>query len=103
MRDYDKEARGVGIVKPYGVREETGRRYFVFQVWDFEGKIYDLSMYFIESDRQANTANTHVMRSRYYALSPHRLMRLMEDAGYTSVARLDNQFFQPVLIGTRAA
>lgn len=103
VRDYDKEARGAGIVKPYGVREDAGKRYLVFQVWDFEGEIYDLSMYFIEEDQQSSIANTHIMRSRYYALSPNRLMQLMEEAGYTSVTRLENQFFQPVLVGTRAA
>lgn len=103
IRDYDKESRGTGIVKPYGIREEAGKRYLIFQVWDFEGELYDLSMYLIEEDRQASTANTHVMRSRYYALSPNHLMQLMEDAGYVSVARLDDQFYQPVLIGTRAA
>ncbi|MEO1147121.1 MAG: class I SAM-dependent methyltransferase [Cyanobacteria bacterium J06638_22] len=101
MRDYDKEARGTGLVKPYGIREAAGKRYFVFQVWDFEGEIYDVSMYFIEEDRQSGTANTHLMRSRYYALSPNRLMQLMEAAGYTSITRLDDQFFQPVLIGKK--
>ena len=103
VRDYDKEERGTGIVKPYGIREDAGKRYFVFQVWDFEGEIYDVSMYFIEEDRQFDTANTHIMRSRYYALSPNHLAQLMEEAGYTSVTRLDNRFFQPVLVGTRAA
>ena len=102
LRDYDKEERGTGIFKPYGIREDAGKRYFVFQVWDFEGDIYEVSMYFIEEDRQSDSAHTHVMRSRYYAISPNRLMQLMEAAGYTSVTRLDNQFFQPVLVGTRA-
>lgn len=112
LRDYDREPRGTGIVKPYGVREDAGNRYFVFQVWDFVGEIYDLSMYFIEEERKSDTVNpnttnpavnTQVMRSRYYAISPNRLMQLMEDAGYCSITRLDHQFFQPVLIGTRAS
>lgn len=53
-------------------------------------------------DRQSATAQTHVMRSRYYALSSDHLMKLMEDAGYVSVTRLDDQFFQPVLMGAKA-
>lgn len=103
IRDYDNEPRGVGIVKPYGIREEAGKRYLIFQVWDFEGELYELAMYFIEEERQSSMANAHVMRSRYYAISPNRLMQLMEDAGYVAVTRLDDQFYQPVLIGTRAA
>ena len=102
LRDYDKEARGRNIVKPYGVREEADKRYLVFQVWDFEGDVYDLSVYFIEEGRQTNSVKTHVMRSRYYAISPHHLAELMEEAGYVSVVRLDDQFFQPVLIGRKA-
>lgn len=101
LRDYDKEPRGTGIVKPYGIREAAGKRYLVFQVWDFLSEIYDLSMYFVEDNKQADTASTMVMRSRYYALSPNHLMRLMEQVGYRSVARLDDQFFQPVIIGTK--
>lgn len=101
IRDYDQEPRGTGIVKPYGIREAAGKRYFVFQVWDFVGEVYDLSMYFVEDDQQSDRATTTVMRSRYYAVSPNHLMQLMAQAGYRSVTRLDDQFFQPVLIGTR--
>lgn len=102
IRDYDKEPRGTGIVKPYGIREAAGKRYLVFQVWDFVSDIYDLAMYFVEDDCTLNTATTRVMRSRYYAVSPFHLMQLMEQAGYHSVTRLDDQFFQPVLIGTKS-
>lgn len=101
LRDYDKEPRGTGIVKPYGIREEAGKRYLVFQVWDFVGEIYDLAMYFIEEDQQSDSAQTHVMRSRYYAISPNHLIQLMLEAGYISVVRLDDQFFQPVLVGSK--
>ncbi|HEY9660913.1 MAG TPA: class I SAM-dependent methyltransferase, partial [Allocoleopsis sp.] len=102
MRDYDQETRGTGIVKPYGVREEAGKRYMVFQVWDFEEQHYDLTLYLMEDDRQSNTATTHALRSRYYALSPSRLMQLMTEAGFHSITRLDDRFFQPVLIGMAA-
>lgn len=101
MRDYDKEPRGKGIVKPYGIREEAEKRYFIFQVWDFNGDIYDLSMYFIEDQPQSTTAETYIMRSQYYALSPNRLMQLMEIAGFCSVTRRNDVFFQPVLLGKK--
>jgi 2-polyprenyl-3-methyl-5-hydroxy-6-metoxy-1,4-benzoquinol methylase len=50
IRQYDQEARGKGILKPFGVRQEGEKRYVIFQVWDFEGDLYDFSMYFIEED-----------------------------------------------------
>ena len=103
IRDYDREERGKGIVKPYGIREEDGKRYLIWQVWDFEGEQYTLSIYFIEDDKVSGTAKTHVMRSRYYAISPGHLLALMERAGFADVKRLDGVFFQPVLVGTKTS
>jgi SAM-dependent methyltransferase len=102
VRDYDQEKRGKNIVKPYGVRIENGKRYLIFQVWDFDGDHYDLAFYFIEEDLSAGTTRTHVMRSRYYAVSIAKLLELMRHAGFHNVRRVDNAFHQPVLIGTKA-
>jgi len=41
------------------------------------------------------------MRSRYYAISPCKVLTLMEEAGFAAVKRLDDVFYQPVLIGTK--
>jgi hypothetical protein len=41
------------------------------------------------------------MHSRYYAISSEKLMKLMHDAGFENVTRLDEGFYQPVYIGTR--
>jgi len=103
VRDYDKEERGTGLVKPYGVRSGDELRYVVFQVWDFTGDIYDLAMYFVEDDGKSEISRAHVFRARYYAISPNHLLRLMQDAGFTQVERLDAGYYQPVLIGTRRA
>jgi SAM-dependent methyltransferase len=102
VRNYDAEERGQGIIKPYGVRDAGEGRYLVFQVWDFEGERYDLAMYFVEDDQRSDELRTHVFRARYFAISPNRILELMEHAGFTSVKRIDDQYFQPVLIGTRA-
>ena len=88
-------------MKPYGIREENGKRYLIWQIWDFEGEYYALSMYFIEDDKESRIAKTHVMRSRYYAMSPGHLLALMKQAGFDDVKRLDGVFFQPVLVGTK--
>ena len=101
VRDYAKEPRGVGLLKPCGVREKAGQRIIVFQVWDFDGEIYDLAMYFVADRGDGEPPKTRVMRARYYAISTDRLLQLMEDAGFVAVARLEERFFQPVLIGTR--
>jgi len=101
VRDYDKEERGTGLIKPYGVREEGGTRYVIFQVWDFVGQVYDMAMYFVVDDRTSDQLVTHVMRTRYNAVGTDKLLALMRQAGFTSTTRLDGCFYQPVLVGNR--
>jgi SAM-dependent methyltransferase len=101
VRDYDREERGTGLVKPYGVRERDGQRYIIFQVWDFVGPLYDLAMYFVVDDMSSGQLTTHVMRSRYNAVGTGQLMSLMREAGFTAVERIDGHFYQPVLVGNR--
>ncbi len=100
VRDYEKEELTGLKVKPYGIREENGVRYFIFQAWEFHGRIYDLYMYFVE-DRGESEGRTRILRSQYYAVGISRLIELMIQAGFQNVKRLDDRFFQPVIIGTR--
>jgi hypothetical protein len=71
-------------------------------VWEFRGPVYDLAMYFV-ADRGGPDCTTRVMRSRYYAVGTDKLMQLMRQAGFVQVERLDGRFYQPVLVGRRAA
>jgi SAM-dependent methyltransferase len=103
VRDYDVEERGTGLVKPYGIREEGGKRYLIFQVWDFVGQVYDLAMYFVEDDQISDELVTHVMRTKYNAVGTDHLLDLMRRAGFAATERLDGRFYQPVLVGNREA
>jgi SAM-dependent methyltransferase len=99
VRDYEKEERRTQI-KPEGVHVEAGNRYILLQVWEFEGEIYEMSMYVIKDDRSGG-CSTQVMRAKYYAVGTTRLMALLAEAGFEEVKRVDGAFFQPVLLGTR--
>lgn len=101
VRDYAKEERGTNLVKHYGARVENGKRHVLFQVWDFTGEHYDLGFFFVTEDLSTHKVDTRVMRSRYYAVSTTRLCELMREAGLENVRRIDDAFFQPVLVGTR--
>jgi SAM-dependent methyltransferase len=101
VRDYDREERGTGLIKPYGVREESEKRYVIFQVWDFADDLYDLAMYFVVDDQSSSEIVTHVLRTRYNAIGTDRLLSLMCEAGFTTTERLDGRFYQPVLVGSR--
>lgn len=103
VRDYESEERGKGLVKPYGIRNTNGFRYLLFQVWDFEDEYYDLTFYIIEENNSTQEVRTHALRSRYYAISTVKLLGLMSEAGFEEVKRIDGVYFQPILVGTKAA
>lgn len=100
VRDYDKEVRSGTQIKPYGIRVENGIHYLVYQMWEFKGETYDVSMYFIE-DNGEDVCQTHVMRTKYYAIGIDKLIKLLEKAGFADVTRIDDRFFQPVIVGKK--
>jgi SAM-dependent methyltransferase len=103
-RQYDQEERGKAIFKPFGVRDEGDHRYIIFQVWDFEDDQYDFAMYFIKTNKQSDIIDTFVGHSRYYAVSPVRLLELMKLAGFVNVKRLDDAVSPPaIIVGSKLA
>jgi SAM-dependent methyltransferase len=99
LRDYAAEPRGGTQLNSYGVRTDASGRHVVFQVWDWRGEHYDFALYIVHDG--GRSCSTEVHRGTYYAVSIDRVMSLMREAGFTRVRRLDDVFFQPVLIGRR--
>jgi SAM-dependent methyltransferase len=103
LRDYDQEPRGRNIVKFIRASTRDGIRRVVFQVWDFEGELYDLTMFFVEEDISTGASSTRTFRTRYYAIGIPRLIALMQEAGFRGNERLDGVFYQPVVLGAKPA
>ncbi|MEM7051610.1 MAG: class I SAM-dependent methyltransferase [Acidobacteriota bacterium] len=100
VRDYAQlPTEGIHF-EPHGVREVDGKRQVLFQIWKFDGAIYEMSLYRVE-DAGGRDCQTIVGRARYHAITIPRLMALMEGAGFEGIERVDGAFFQPVLIGHR--
>lgn len=102
VRDYEKEDLSQQQIKQYGIREDNDTRWLIWQVWDPSPPAYDVTMYFVE-DRGNPVCKTHVFKLKYYAVSISVLKRLMQQAGFEDVRRLDGRFFQPIIIGTKKA
>lgn len=102
VRDYEKEDLSQQQIKGYGIREDNDIRWLIWQVWDPSPPVYDVTMYFVE-DRGNSVCKTYAFKSRYYAVSISVLVRLMQQAGFEGVRRLDDRFFQPIIIGTKKA
>lgn len=102
VRDYETEDLSKQQIKSYGIREENGIRWLLWQVWDPHPPTYDVTMYFVE-DCGKPQCTTYVMRSTYYAVGTNKLVSLMTEAGFADVRKLDGGFFQPMIIGRRVS
>lgn len=102
VRDYEKEDISQPQLKPYGIREADGARWLLWQVWEPNEQNYDVTMYLVE-DRGQSSCQTHVFRSTYYPIKISRLMELLNKAGFEDVRRIDDRFYQPIIIGNKNA
>jgi ubiquinone/menaquinone biosynthesis C-methylase UbiE len=96
VRDYAAVTRESSRVVPYGVRAIPEGKVAVFQVWHWEGDQYDLNMYFVRD--AGDRVDTQVFRSRYYAVPIEKLIDLFREAGFIDVRRIDDEYFQPLIV-----
>jgi SAM-dependent methyltransferase len=100
MRDYGPPPpSGTVQVWPYGERAWAGRRYHLRQVWTWRGPRYDVSIEITLVDGVDECAT--ILRSAYLAIPVAQVADLMRAVGFDAVRRVDDRFFQPVLVGTR--
>jgi ubiquinone/menaquinone biosynthesis C-methylase UbiE len=100
MRDYGPPPpSGTVEVRPYGERTWAGRRYHLRQVWSWRGPRYELSFEITPADTVDECAT--VLKTSYLAIPMAQVAELMSAVGFQGVRRVDDRFFQPVLVGTR--
>jgi SAM-dependent methyltransferase len=102
VRDYAALDMNIPVqIHPYAVRQEAEVRYILFQVWELHEPLYETSFYVVEH-RAGAPPLTLATTATYYAVPIARLMRLMEQAGFSDVCRVDGEFFQPILTGRKS-
>jgi SAM-dependent methyltransferase len=100
MRDYGPlPPSGTVEVRPYGERAWAGRRYHLRQVWSWRGPQYDYSFEIAPVDGVDDYVT--ILKSSYLAIPVAQVADLMSAVGFQGVRRVDDRFFQPVLVGTR--
>ena len=97
VRDY----AAMDMVNPaqvhlHGVRYQNGTRYVLFQVLALRAPYYDTTLYVIEH-REGAQPIAHATQATYFAVPITTLTRLLEQAGFSDLRRIDGKFFQPVL------
>jgi SAM-dependent methyltransferase len=101
VRDYANLERGGQQLHSRLTHEIPGGHIVMFDLWEFDGDYYDLTIYAVE-DRGQLTAVTHVMRGgRYYCVTIDKLEQLLNQTGFRHVITLPERFFQPVLVGLK--
>ena len=99
MRDYAAiDMSKPAQFQPYGIRDTDLARYVLFQIWEPSPPLYDTTFYIIEH-RTGTEPAVHSTRATYYAVPISRVVQLMEQAGFSAVSRVDDVFFQPVIVG----
>ncbi len=100
VRDYDQVTRDGDSVHPYGVRWRDGIRCLPLQAWHWvDSEHYDTTFFIIVD--YPDEPRVIRMTARYYAVPIRRLLGLLENAGFSECQRLDDVFYQPVLVGRR--
>jgi hypothetical protein len=84
----------------HGVRRDSNTRYMLFRAWEFDDRIYEVSFYLVTA-RVGDECETRVRRTHYYAVAIDELMQLMAQAGFPHMMRIDDRFFQPVIVGMK--
>ena len=102
-------------VRDYATMEKDGRQFYprhvhvsengkiiIFDLWEFDGDYYDITIYIVE-DAGTATAKTNVIcGGRYYCISISKLETLMKEAGLKTIVVLKERIYQPLLIGLKA-
>ncbi len=99
MRDYAAlPPAGTVEHRPYGEREWNGRRYVAEQEWRWRGATYQLVMRIQPADDRASERIE--VETTYFAVPILTVLELMREVGFVDVDRIDDVYYQPVLVGT---
>jgi SAM-dependent methyltransferase len=102
VRDYAVIERRTPDHHSYGTHTVDDCTYTAEQIWHWEGDQYNLTLR-LTAQRGTQQPVVHEFYSRYYAVELPTLTRLLEEAGFESVTRRDEHFFQPLLVAINPA
>ena len=103
MRDYDTLSAERPTTTPIGVYDDPEGRRLVFQVWDWDGDCYDLTIYLVR--HRAEAVSVMAFPSRVRAWQRADLDAALGRAGFVEITWLepeDSGFYQPVVAARRA-
>jgi SAM-dependent methyltransferase len=101
VRDYANMELGGVRINPRRVHREGEGKIILFDVWEFEGGYYDVSIYMLFDDGSGDPEVKVFRGGRYYCVSIDRLERLFLEAGFSKAFTLRNRFYQPLIVAVK--
>ena len=100
MRDYTEPLpEGTVERRPYGERVWNGRRYFAEQEWHWDGPTYRVVLRIRSLEDDSSNERIEVATT-YLAVPISAILELMTEVGFDAVERIDDVYYQPLLLGT---
>jgi len=75
----------------------------MFDVWDFDGDLYEITTYIIEDKGESEVCTKVIRGGRYYCVQTDTLEKLFIEAGFQKVTTLGDRFFQPLIVAKKAS
>jgi SAM-dependent methyltransferase len=101
VRDYATIQKGGRQLYPRRVHETENGKLILFDLWEFDGDYYDMTIYLVEDTGSPTVKTTAVRGGRYYCVTISRLAALMQEAGFKKVVILKDRIHQPLLLGLK--
>jgi 2-polyprenyl-3-methyl-5-hydroxy-6-metoxy-1,4-benzoquinol methylase len=103
VRDYSTLERHEGEIRliPRLVHRVKDGRIMIFDIWEFEGDTYQISMYILE-EYEGEKLKTKVVRGgKYLCIETDELEHLFLQAGFHKVVTIRERYFQPLLVAKK--
>jgi SAM-dependent methyltransferase len=101
VRDYATMQKGGRQFYPRLVHATENGKLIIFDVWEFDGDYYDLTIYMVEDTGSPAVKTTAIRGGRYYCISISKIDALMQEAGFKKVVILKDRIHQPLLLGLK--
>lgn len=103
VRDYetlDWTSQNPRLVPRLTHQIESGR-IILFDLWEFEGDIYQITTYILEELEGQDLRITAVRGGKYYCIGIDELEHLFLQAGFNKVITIRDRYFQPLLLAKK--
>jgi SAM-dependent methyltransferase len=101
VRDYDQSPRGEPMTHNYGSRQHNGQVFWLSQEWLWSSRTHYQGSIFIDRQTDSGPVRELTITTEFYAVSVVRLLELLADAGFASCCRIDERFYQPILVARK--